>query len=149
MTAKEVKSMFPYDNIVAGILVLIVAFTFHWIGQLVSLINWDWATSIGLQEKGLLPEYKVYEHAIAVADVTLGWLYGIAGAGLIAGTTWGYKLSIFTGAILIYHGISVWFWENNRRKAGHTLFKNPARVCWSSANIVSGMLAILVAWKVL
>jgi hypothetical protein len=146
---EELKSMFPYDNVVAGILVLIVAFAFHWVGQLVSLVNWDLATRIGLQEKGLLPEHKVYEHAIAVADVVLGWLYGIAGAGLIASTSWGYKLAIFTGAILVYHGISVWFWEGNRRKAGHRLLSNPMRVCWSLANIVTGMLAILVAWMAL
>ena len=141
--------MFPYDNVVAGILVLIVAFAFHWVGQLVSLVNWGLATRFGLQEKGLLPEYKVYEHAIAVADVALGWLYGVAGVGLIAGSPWGYKLAIFTGAILTYHGISVWFWEGNRRKAGQRLFSNLARVAWSSANLVTGVLAVLVAWRTL
>jgi hypothetical protein len=111
--------MFPYENIVAGVAILIVGFVFHFLGQLVSVINWDRATRLGLQEKHMLPEYRVYEHAIAVADVMLGWVYGIAGVGLILGATWGYKLAAIPGAILVYHGISAWFWERNRRTAGH------------------------------
>ena len=35
---------FPYDNIVVGILILIVVFGFHWIGQLISIINWELAS---------------------------------------------------------------------------------------------------------
>jgi hypothetical protein len=42
--------------------------------QLISVLNWDLATRIGLQEEALLPEYKEYEHAVAVADVALGWI---------------------------------------------------------------------------
>ncbi len=64
--------LFPYANIIAGLLIFIVGFIFHWIGQLISLINWDFAIRIGLQEKRMLPEYKVYEHAIAKADVAIG-----------------------------------------------------------------------------
>ncbi len=107
--------IFPYANIVAGVLVLIVGFGFHWIGQLFSVLDWERATRIGLQEKTLLPEYKVYEHGIAVADVTIGWIYGIAGLGLILNAEWGYRLAWIPGSILIYHGISAWVWEGNRR----------------------------------
>ena len=67
--------LFPYANIVAGILIFIVGFCFHWLGQLVSVLNWDLATRLGLQEKELPSEYKVYEHALAVADTAMGWLY--------------------------------------------------------------------------
>ncbi len=35
-----------------GILVLIVRFLFHWVGQLVSLVNWDFAVSMGLRTGG-------------------------------------------------------------------------------------------------
>jgi len=31
----------------------------------------------------------VYDNAIAVADIAIGWIYGIAGAGLIPGISWG------------------------------------------------------------
>jgi hypothetical protein len=41
--------LFPYDNIVIGVLIFIVGFCFHWIGQLVSVINWKFASKIGLQ----------------------------------------------------------------------------------------------------
>jgi len=85
--------IFPYDNIVAGILILIVGFIFHWIGQLISVFDWDLAVRIGIQEKKAPAEYKVYEHGIAVADVTIGWIYGIAGIALILGAKWGFKLS--------------------------------------------------------
>ena len=61
--------IFPYANFIVGILIFIVGFILHWIGQLISIINWDFATKMGLQDKKALPEYKVYEHAIAVADV--------------------------------------------------------------------------------
>jgi hypothetical protein len=137
--------VFPYASIVAGTLVLAVGFIFHWIGQLVSILNWDLATRIGLQEKGP-PEYKVYEHAIAVADVAIGWVYGVAGVGLILGTSWGFKLAWFPGVVLIYHGISFWFWTGNQKRSGHQLITDPVRVAWSLANVTTGVLAILVAW---
>lgn len=138
--------MFPYDNILAGAAVLIVGFAFHWCGQLVSVLNWDLATKLGFQEKGMLPEYKVYEHAIAMSDVIVGWLYGLAGIGLLLGTPWGFKLAFVPGAILVYHSLNAWFWEGNRRKAGHGLFSDTLRIVWCSANLVTGVFAIGVAW---
>ncbi|MGB2770159.1 MAG: hypothetical protein WBC88_10580 [Candidatus Zixiibacteriota bacterium] len=140
------SQLFPGANIVAGVLVLAVGFIFHWIGQLISILNWDLATRIGVQEKGMLPEYKVYEHAIAVADVAIGWIYGIAGVGLILGTPWGFKLAWFPGVVLIYHSISFWFWTGNRRRSGHQLTADSVRIGWCLANMITGVLAILVAW---
>ena len=138
--------LFPYANVVTGILVFIIGFLAHWVGQLISLINWDFATKIGLQEKGMPKEFKVYEHAIAVGDVALGWIYGLAGIGLILGTWWGYKLAWFPGIVLLYHGISVLVWMGNQRKIGYEIVSNPFRFTWSSLNIITGLLAITVAW---
>ena len=139
--------VFPHANVVAGVLVLVVGFLFHWIGQLVSVLNWDLATKIGIREAELLPEYKVYEHAIAAADVTVGWVYGLAGLGLVLGTQWGYKLVWVPGVVLVYHGVSYWFWTGNRRKAGHRLVSDSMRVGWPVANLVTGVPAIAVAWN--
>jgi hypothetical protein len=136
----------PCASIVTGVLVLIVGFGFHWLGQLISVLNWERATRIGLQEKTLLPEYKVYEHAIAVADATIGWVYGIAGLGLILNAEWGFRLAWAPGSILIYHGVSAWVWEGNRRAAGHRTWSNAMRIGWCSANVLTGAMAILVAW---
>ena len=119
----------------------------HWIGQLVSIINWGFASRIGLQEKGMPKEFKVYEHAIAVADVAVGWIYGFAGVGLILNTPWAYKLIWFPGAILIYHGISAWFWLGNQRKIGYQLLSNSFRILWSLLNLITGILAVAIAWK--
>ena len=141
------NQLFPYANIIAGALVLVVGFVFHWIGQLISVIDWDLATRMGLQEKELLPEYKVYEHGIAVADVAIGWTYGIAGVGLILGTQWGFKLVWVPGVVLIYHGISFWFWSGNQKKAGHQLTDEPMRIGWTLANVGTGVLAVAVAWN--
>lgn len=138
--------LFPHDNIVAGILILIIGFVFHWIGQLVSLINWEFATRIGLQEEGMPPEYKVYEHAIAKADVLIGWVYGVAGLGLILGTGWGFKLAWIPAVVLVYHGLSFWFWTGNRSKAGNRLTSSSLRIIWSSANVAAGLFTILIAW---
>jgi hypothetical protein len=139
--------IFPYSNVVTGILVLVVGFGFHWIGQTLSLLNWDLATRLGLQEKGMPAEYRVYEHAIAVADVSIGWLYGIAGVGLLLGAPWGYMLAWFPGVVLLYHAISFWMWTGNRQKAGYRMTSPSLRVGWTAANAVTGLLAILVAWS--
>ena len=72
---------FPYDNIVVGAMVIVVGFIFHWLGQLTYLLNREFAQKIGLVEKEILPEYEVYERAIAKADVAMGWIYGIVGMG--------------------------------------------------------------------
>lgn len=138
--------IFPYANIVVGILILIVGFIFHWIGQLISVINWDFATKLGLQEKKLLPEYKVYEHAIAVVDVMIGWIYGIAAVGLIFNISWAYRLAWFPGVIMVYHGFSFWFWSSNQIRSGHRLHPSAFRIGWFLANLITGLLAVLVAW---
>jgi hypothetical protein len=139
--------LFPYANVIVGVLVLIVAFTFHWVGQLISLINWDFAIRIGLQEKDSPAEFFVYEHAIAVADVAIGWIYGIAGVGLIVSAPWGYTLAWFPGVVLIYHSISAWFWFGNQTKAGYPLMSTAKRATWCVANLVTGVLAVAVAWN--
>ncbi len=138
---------FPYDNIVTGILILIVGFGFHWIGQLASIISWEFATRIGIQESTLPKEYKVYEHAIAVADSLIGWIYGFAAIGLFLDVSWGYKLAWFPGIILLYHSLSYWFWTMNRRRDGNRLVSDTMRIGWSLANFTTGILAILIAWK--
>lgn len=75
------SSLFPNATIVPVILVLIIGFGLHWLARLLSVFNWDIASRLGLQEKNLLPEYKVCEHAITIADAALGWLCGIAAIG--------------------------------------------------------------------
>jgi hypothetical protein len=140
------SNLFPYANTVGGVLIFIVGFCCHWLGQLVSVLNWDLAKRLGLQEKGLSPEYKVYEHAIAVADTAMAWLYGIAAVGLFLDAEWGYKLTWIPGSILLYHAISAWVWEGNRRAAGHRLWSDSLRIGWCSVNAATGVFAILVAW---
>ena len=135
-----------YANIVSGVLIFVIGFCGHWLGQFVSVMNWDLATQLGLQEKTLLPEYKVYEHAIAVADVAIAWLYGVVAVGLLLNAEWGYRLASIPGAILLYHAISAWVWEGNRRAAGHRLWPDTMRIGWCSANAITGILALLVAW---
>jgi len=139
--------IFPYANIVTGILILIIGFLAHWVGQLISVINWEFAVKIGLQENGMPDEFKVYERAIAAADVTIGWTYGLAGVALILNITWSYQLIWFPGTILIYHGISVWFWFGNQKKIGHQMVSDSFRTIWSSLNLITGILAVAVAWQ--
>lgn len=143
------EQIFPYANIVAGVLVLLVGFLFHWIGQLISLVKKDLAIKLGVWEKGLPPEFEVYEKGIAGADVCLGWIYGIAGIGLILNTAWGYKLAWLPGVVLIYHGLSFWFWSGNQKKMGFEsqVTRNPGRLIWFLANLISGILIVLVAWN--
>ena len=142
----NMNELFPYANIVAGVLVLLVGFFAHWIGQTISVLRWNLGTRLGLQEKGLLPEYRVYEHAIAVADMALGWLYAAAAIGLFLNADWGYKLAFVPGSILTYHAIVAWTWEGNRRQAGKGLWSDTFRIGWCSANAATGVLTLAVAW---
>jgi hypothetical protein len=140
------NTLFPYANVLAGVLILVVGFVFHFIGQLISLINWELAERIGIAEKGILPEYKAYEEGMAVADVAIGWIYGLAGVGLILGTPWSFKLAWFPGVVMIYHSISFWFWSRNQEKAGHKYFTKSKRIGWFLVNFITGLLAVLIAW---
>ena len=137
--------LFPYDNIVVGFLILVVGFLFHWVGQLISVCNWEWATKSGLQEAGMSEEYKAYENGIAKADVAIGWIYGVVAIGLFLDQHWSYVLLWVPGPVLVYHAISYWFWTGNRRKNGDDLVSNATRVVWVSMNLISGSLAIVIA----
>ncbi len=138
--------IFPFDYVIVGILIFIVGFIFHFIGQLISVINWEYAKKIGLQEKEMIPEYKVYEHAIAVADVLIGWIYGIAAIGLILNISWAYQLIWIPGVIFIYHSFSYWFWIGNQNKSGNKTTSQAFRIGWFLSNFITGLLCILIAW---
>ena len=133
-------------NVLAGILILILGLGFHWAGQLFSVLRWERAERLGLQEKALRPEYKVYEHAIASADAALGWVYGVAGVGLILNLGWAYKLVWVPGAVFVYHALSFWVWTGNQRKAGDFYTSNTFRIVWTLTNLAIGGLAIWVGW---
>ena len=140
------SNLFPDAIIVAGILILLVGFGAHWAGQFISVLNWDLGTRLGLQESELIPEYRVYEHAIAVADSALGWIYAVAAFGLFFNYEFGYKLAWIPGSILLYHSISAWVWEGNRRAAGNGLWSDRLRIGWCTLNGATGLLALAVAW---
>jgi len=133
-------------SITAGILVLIVGFLFHWVGQLISILNWGLATRLGLQEKIMLPEHRAYEHGTAVADVLVGWVYPAIGVGLMWGADWSYKLAWIPGAILTYHAFNHWFWEMNRRREGLYYFNDVGRIAWFVGNLATGGLCLYLAW---
>lgn len=140
--------LFPYANVVAGVLVLVIGFGFHWLGQLVSIVNRPLAVKLGIWDKEVVPEYEHFERGIAVADVILGWIYGVAAIGLILNASWGYTLAWFPGVVLLYHSLSFWFWTENQRRAGHRVgfTENPGRTIWFLANFATGLLTIAVAW---
>ena len=140
------EQVFPYANIIVGVLILIVGFGLHFIAQLISLVNTDFAVKIGIWENVRVPEFEVYERGIAIADVIIGWIYGIAAVGLLLNVEWAYKLAWFPGVVLIYHGLSFWFWVGNQNKAGYSINSKRLRITWTLTNLVTGILAILVAW---
>jgi len=133
-------------NTLTGVLILILGLGFHWAGQLFSVLRWERAERLGLQERALRPEYKVYEHAIASADAALGWVYGVAGVGLILNLGWAYKLVWVPGVVFVYHALSFWAWTGNQRKAGDCYNSNTFRVVWALANLAIGGLAVWVGW---
>jgi hypothetical protein len=140
------SNLFPYANHVLAAALLVLGLGFHFLGQLVSVMNWPFATRIGLQEKQLAPDQADYEYSIAVADVSLGWLYGLAAVGLATGAEWGYLLAIVPGSILLYHAIFAWVCEGRRRKAGQGLWSDAFRITWCGANALTACLALAVGW---
>ncbi|MHA1991358.1 MAG: hypothetical protein ACW981_09410 [Candidatus Hodarchaeales archaeon] len=141
------EQIFPFANVVVGILIFVVGFIFHWVGQLISIINWDLAVKLTLQEEKSIPAFKVYEHAIATADVILGWTYGIIALGLILDFSWAYKLLWIPAVVFVYHSISFWFWTKNQNNFGNPVFSFRFRIVWFTVNIGTGLLGILIAWN--
>jgi hypothetical protein len=135
----------PYTNIIIGIMILIVGFIFHWVGQLISVVNWDYAIKVGLQEKKMSPEYKVYEHAIATSDVSLGWIYGIVAIGLIINVNWAYSFAFIPGTVFVYHSIFYWIMIGNQNKSGHPTTSNSFRITWFALNFITGIFALIIA----
>ncbi len=136
-----------YANILAAALILIIGFGLHWLGQAIAVFNPDLAIRLGMLEKSLLPEFQAYENGIAKADIIIGWTYPLAAVGLFMGAGWGARLAFVPGVIFVYHGLSAWFWEANRRKMGHRYFSESFRRLWCFSNIGAGLLVILVAWQ--
>ena len=140
------STLFPYANVLAGLLLLIVGFGFHFCGQLLSIPNWPLAERLGLQEANMPSGYRAYENGTAMGDVLLGWTYGFAAFGLLFGADWGYAIAVIPGAILTYHAACAWFWEAGRRRDGHGLWTNRFRTTWRGVNLGTGLLALTVAW---
>ena len=140
------SQIIPYANIIVGILVLVIGFVIHWIGQLISVLNWDLATKWTLQHKNLPQEFKVYEHATALADVIIAWIYGIVAVGLILDISWAYKLVWIPGTVFLYHGLYYWFYIGNQNKIGKQTTSNRFRITWTLLNVGTGILSILIAW---
>ena len=72
-----------------------------------------------------------------------------AAGGLLLDASWGYKLAWIPGVVLVYHAFSFLVWTANQRKAGVQLSTgNPAfRAIWATANLVTGLLAVALAWQ--
>ena len=139
--------LFPYVNVIAAILILIVGFGFHFVGQLISVVNWDQACRLGLQEKDNPPDYYPYEHGTAIGDVAIAWIYGVAAIGLLMNSEWGYKLAWIPGSVLLYHSLCAWGWETDRRAAGHGIWTDAFRITWCGANFITGVLTLVIAWS--
>lgn len=149
MSEITLSSDWPNAHVLIGFLVLVLGGGFHWLGQLTALLRRDVALRLGLVEPDMPPEYRVYEDALAVADAALGWLYGVAGMGLMLDARWGYALAWAPGLLFVYHAISAWVWEGLRRRRGHRLWSDAMRVGWCGANLAIGLAALGLAFAAL
>lgn len=140
--------LFARSPTVAGILLLAVGFFGHWLCSLVSVINWDMAVRLGLQVRGLTPDMKVYEYAFVVADVAIGWIYVLAGLGLLLEKAWGFRACWF-GLILVYYSINYLGYTARRISLGYDFPEDAwfRRYLCFLANLVSGLWALTLAWR--
>jgi len=141
------NELFPYSNILAASLLLIVGFGIHWLNQLSLFLHWELMPRHGFGIN-LSSSQKGYDRLIAISDITIGWLYGIIGVGLFMGTEWGYALAWIPGIILTIEGISYWIMTGKKQMQplAESYF---TRVEWSSLNLVTGMFIMVVAWNAL
>lgn len=138
------QSLFPFAHIIGGVLILIVGFGFHFLGQLMGFLHWEpelkhsFIINMPIKSTG-------YEHLVAVSDIAIGWSYAIIGMGLYLGRPWGYTLAWIPGIILLLEGSSflTWCCLKKVQKPDLSLLE---RVEWGSLNIVSGLFIILIAW---
>jgi len=139
--------LFPYSNILAGVLVLIVGFGIHWLNQLSLFLNWELMPRHGFGIN-LADSPEGYDRLIAISDMVIGWLYGIIGIGLFMGTEWGLTLAWLPGIILTLEGISYWIVTGKKHPRGK---KYPyfTRIEWSALNLITGLYIIAVAWNAL
>ena len=138
--------LFPYANVLTAILLLIVGFGLHFVSQFISILDWERACRIGLQDKNIPPDALHYEHGTATADVAIAWIYGVAAIGLMMNAPWGYKLAFIPVSILLYHGMCAWEWERDRRAAGKGIWTDGFRLARCGANILAGLAVLVVAW---
>ena len=141
------QSLFPFAHIIAGIIILIVGFGFHFLGQLMGFLYWEpelkhsFIINMPIKAKG-------YAHIVAISDVAIGWSYAIIGMGMYIGKSWSYTLAWIPGIILFLEGISFWTWRNQNNRPAQDLSLTE-RIEWSGLNIVSGLFILLVAWSAL
>ena len=143
----SLRQIFPGANVLAGVLLLLVGFLCHWVASLISLSSWDLAVRLGFQMSNLTTEMQVYVRAFAVADSLIGWIYGLSGIGMLWNKAWGYQTAWF-GLILVYYAINFLAWTHLRMNLGYhmTVDEPPIRFTWFFANLVTGVLAVAVAW---
>ncbi len=132
-------------SMIAGILLLVVGFGFHFMGQAISLWNWTLAESLGLQDKSASPAQKDYEFGIATADVLIGWSYGPIGLGLILGWNWATTAAFIPGTVLIYHALGFWFWTAAQNQGGRRIMAERIRRIWCAVNLLTGLLVLTSA----
>ena len=141
------EELFPYSNILGGVLVLIVGFGIHWLNRVALYLHWEFMPRHGF---GIIfgDSQNNYNRWITISDMTIGWLYGVIGVGLILGMDWGYDLAWIPGVILTLEGIS--YWINNGKKksdpAQYTYF-TPSE--WKVLNLLTGLFVIIIAWNAL
>lgn len=137
--------LFPYANILAGSLVLIVGFGIHWLNQLSLFMHWELMPKDGFGIH-MLTNASKYDRFIAISDVTIGWIYGIIGIGLFMGTSWGYLLAWIPGLFITFEGISYWIITGKKNLQGikYSYFN---RIEWSILNIITGLFILFVAWN--
>ncbi len=111
--------LFPNAPLVLAVLIFLVGFLIHWVGQIISLIDWDMAVRLGICDRNTTTEYKTYEKGVAAADALIGWTNGLAVVGLLLDQPWAYKLIWIPGVVFIYHGLSFWFWTGHQVKLGN------------------------------
>lgn len=132
----QVMQLFPGSDTLAGSLMLLLAL--RWIARVCSLVGYHLSAALGIPRGTRSSRRRPVTREDEAIQITVGWIYAIAGSGLILGAAWAPVPACIAGFLLILQGARSWPFLGKS-------FISLATVLWSLFNLATGLLVLVIA----